>query len=437
MPRRLGASRLGAASSIGTGVGTEAGRRAGPVSQPSPSPEKTPSTTSRGRRRRAGSAPSPRRVARLRRRLPARVAVAAHRRLRRSARARADAAARRAGGAGHPAALAQAGAAAPEVRAAVHVGEVRVDAGAADPTAQLLPIGDVLALPERLLGHAGAGEVLLSPPAARRVERTLRARGAPLAARARRRRPPHRARASPGHASAQIRRERPPARALSRASSAAHRELDLLRDAFDRARRRTGPGRVHRRRRRHRQVAPAGRVPPAPCRRAAPLDRGALRLVRHDTPFLPIIDGLRRDLGIDDRDDEAAPPPRSSARSSGSAPTSPGRCRSSSRPLSLRVGDDTRRALDSASRRSELFRALRALTAARRRAGAARGGRRGPALDRSGVGGVARLPRRRHPDGARSARPLAPHRLQPSVRRPQLPRAHRAGAAVAAATWQR
>src|SRR5262249_33488442 len=60
---------------------------------------------------------------------------------------------------------------APETRAAVHAGEVRFDAHSADPPAHLSPIGAAFSLAERLLGHAGAGEVLVSPAAARRVER--------------------------------------------------------------------------------------------------------------------------------------------------------------------------------------------------------------------------------------------------------------------------
>src|SRR5439155_6809671 len=58
----------------------------------------------------------------------------------------------------------------PELRMGVHVGTVRVDVAAPDPTTQLLPVGDTLALPERLLGHAGAGEILVSPAVVRRIE---------------------------------------------------------------------------------------------------------------------------------------------------------------------------------------------------------------------------------------------------------------------------
>ena len=50
----------------------------------------------------------------------------------------------------------------PAIRMAVHAGTVRVDTAARDPGARLLPVGDALALPERLLGHAGAGEIIVS-----------------------------------------------------------------------------------------------------------------------------------------------------------------------------------------------------------------------------------------------------------------------------------
>ena len=56
----------------------------------------------------------------------------------------------------------------PEVRIAVHLGEVRFAAGA-DGRVLVLPLGDALALPERMLGHAGAADVLVSPRIARQV----------------------------------------------------------------------------------------------------------------------------------------------------------------------------------------------------------------------------------------------------------------------------
>ena len=45
----------------------------------------------------------------------------------------------------------------PTVRLAVHLGAVRVDRQAADPTAQVLAVGETLALPVRLLGQAEPG----------------------------------------------------------------------------------------------------------------------------------------------------------------------------------------------------------------------------------------------------------------------------------------
>ena len=58
----------------------------------------------------------------------------------------------------------------PEVRMAVHLGQVLVDVQASDPTAQLLPLGETLSLPVRLLGHAAPGDILLSPQVGRLVE---------------------------------------------------------------------------------------------------------------------------------------------------------------------------------------------------------------------------------------------------------------------------
>jgi class 3 adenylate cyclase len=70
----------------------------------------------------------------------------------------------------------------PEVRLAVHLGPVLVDIGAADPSMRLPAVGDTLALPMRLLGHASPGDILLSPQAARVVEGAfaLQARELPL-----------------------------------------------------------------------------------------------------------------------------------------------------------------------------------------------------------------------------------------------------------------
>ena len=58
----------------------------------------------------------------------------------------------------------------PEVRMAGHCGQVLVDVQASNPTAQLLPLGEALSLPVRLLGHAAPGDILLSPQVGRLVE---------------------------------------------------------------------------------------------------------------------------------------------------------------------------------------------------------------------------------------------------------------------------
>jgi DNA-binding NtrC family response regulator/predicted ATPase/class 3 adenylate cyclase len=58
----------------------------------------------------------------------------------------------------------------PQVRMAIHVGQVLVDVQAHDPTAWLLPLGETLSLPVRLLGHAAPGDILLSPQVGRLVE---------------------------------------------------------------------------------------------------------------------------------------------------------------------------------------------------------------------------------------------------------------------------
>jgi DNA-binding NtrC family response regulator/predicted ATPase len=57
----------------------------------------------------------------------------------------------------------------PGLRQAMHWGPVLVDRQAREPAQGLLPLGDTLALPVRLLGQAGPGEVVLSPTLARLV----------------------------------------------------------------------------------------------------------------------------------------------------------------------------------------------------------------------------------------------------------------------------
>jgi len=58
----------------------------------------------------------------------------------------------------------------PALRQAVHWGQVLVDGGANNPTARLLPIGEALALPVRLLGQSAPGEIVVSAPVGRLIE---------------------------------------------------------------------------------------------------------------------------------------------------------------------------------------------------------------------------------------------------------------------------
>jgi transcriptional regulator with AAA-type ATPase domain len=57
----------------------------------------------------------------------------------------------------------------PTVRLAVHLGQVLLGSGANDPAVQLLPVGEALALPVRLLGQAAPGEIMVSAPVGRLV----------------------------------------------------------------------------------------------------------------------------------------------------------------------------------------------------------------------------------------------------------------------------
>jgi tetratricopeptide (TPR) repeat protein len=58
----------------------------------------------------------------------------------------------------------------PELRQAVHWGLLVVDVEAAEPTGQVLALGDTLTRPVRLLGHTEPGEILVSPEVAPLVE---------------------------------------------------------------------------------------------------------------------------------------------------------------------------------------------------------------------------------------------------------------------------
>jgi DNA-binding NtrC family response regulator/tetratricopeptide (TPR) repeat protein len=58
----------------------------------------------------------------------------------------------------------------PELRQAVHWGSLVLAVEAADSTRQVLPLGDTLARPVRLLGHTAPGEIVVSPEVAPLVE---------------------------------------------------------------------------------------------------------------------------------------------------------------------------------------------------------------------------------------------------------------------------
>ncbi len=255
-------------------------------------------------------------------------------------------------------AVAQATPPRPDMRAAIHLGEVRIDTAAADPLARLFPIGETFALSERLLGHTGSGEVLVSPPVARRVESAfeLHARGLQLG-------PTPQDRLT-AHAVAR-QQAVPVASRFGDAAATAfigrQHERDLLRDAFSRAQ--SGRGHV---------VFLVGEAGIGKSRLLAELRlhlggtphrwiEGQCASYGATTPFLPIIDGLRRYLGIDDHDDETSATAKVEGELARLGSEVAWTLPYLKQLLSLAVSDASVRALDSASRRSELFRALRAL----------------------------------------------------------------------------
>jgi DNA-binding NtrC family response regulator/tetratricopeptide (TPR) repeat protein len=242
----------------------------------------------------------------------------------------------------------------PEVRQAIHVGSVGVDTHAAEPAESIVPAGDTFALAERLLGHAGVGEVLVSIQAARRIEaacelrpRTLRVGetgrldAATVVGR----------RAQPGSAEA----------VAETTFVGRIRELELLRSAFDSAA--AGEGQV---------ALIVGEPGIGKSRLMAELRH---RLA--DTPhywlegrcasyatmaaFHPVVGCVQQLAGIEDRDDAAGAAAKLAgavdARGPGLAWTLP----FLQQALGLSGADDSVAALDSASRRSEIFRALKAL----------------------------------------------------------------------------
>ena len=312
----------------------------------------------------------------------------------------------------------------PELRIAVHLGAVHVDISAPTAPPRLLPIGDTLALAERLLGHAGSGESWcrrrLRGASSRGAscERATCASGNPHAARVRRRR------AAAGAGGSSGRRSR--AESVRRARAGAHAASRELRER----RRRERAGRLHGRRSRPRQVPAPGGVSPGPGRHAAQLGRGTVRILRYHDGIpadrrRPAADvGHRRPGRRGERGREGRCRHRGARRRSRH-----GRCRScarcsASRREMPRSPRSTRRAGGASLPRHEGDHpAGRGASAARRRGG-------GSALDRSGVRGVPRLHCRRRADDARLARVLAPSRLPASLRRSQLPRPGDAAAAV-------
>src|SRR5262249_46780163 len=245
----------------------------------------------------------------------------------------------------------------PALRMAVHAGAVRVDHAARDVGGGLVPVGDTLALPERLLGHAGAGEILVSPAVAHRVEGWCVLRGRELRI----------GEADTLRAHAVLAR-RPQPGADSPAATGQtrfvgrQRELDLLRGTFDGAA--AGLGQV---------VFLVGEAgvgeagPPAEVSAGVadvPPRRGGGRRGAHGAPtaFLPVIDGLRRLWGIDDQDDEARAGAKVDAAVAALGDDLRWTLPFLRHVLGLAVDDPAAAALDSASRRSETFRALKALT---------------------------------------------------------------------------
>jgi len=238
----------------------------------------------------------------------------------------------------------------PELRMAVHVGAVQIDAAASDPTDRILPVGDTIALAERLLGHAAAGELLASHPTARRIDslcelrpREVRMGSEPVACWT-----------VVGH------RRRGPVDESARFVGR-ERELALLRVSFDGAT--AGSGQV---------VFVVGEAGIGKSRVVAEFRRrlldtphlwieGRCASYGTSTAFLPIVDGLRRFFAIDDRDDESAAGAKLervlAAYGDDLAWTLP----FVRQVLTLPAGDATVARLDSASRRSETFRALKAI----------------------------------------------------------------------------
>jgi tetratricopeptide (TPR) repeat protein len=253
----------------------------------------------------------------------------------------------------------------PELRIAVHAGEVQLDPG--PPALRVLALGDTLTLPERLLGHAGAGEILVSARLARQVPQSCRLERRLL-------------RLGPRPEDEVAAFAVAPARAAAPADTASgdgaspfvgrQRELEMLDEACRSAAQ--GHGQV---------VFVAGEAGIGKSRLLAELrqrlDEGSVLWIEGrctsygaTTPLLPIVDGLRRFVGIDDRDGEPSAGTKIEAAVRGlgddlawTIPFVRSVLSLAGAPVSDHSGAQPREVagLDSASRRSETFRALRAL----------------------------------------------------------------------------
>ena len=242
----------------------------------------------------------------------------------------------------------------PELRMAVHVGALRFAARATGPGSDVLPLGDTIALPERLLGHAGAGEILVSAAVGRRVEATCELRPRDL-----------RFGETDAVRAWLVVGAKPRADASEEPAAARfvgrERELALLRESFDSAA--GGHGLV---------VFLLGEAGIGKSRLLAELRRriaaephlwveGRCASYGSTTAFLPILDGLRRFFAIDDRDDDAgmaAKIERGICALGGDLAWTIPFVR---QMLGVAAGDASVASLDSASRRSETFRAFKAI----------------------------------------------------------------------------
>ena len=247
----------------------------------------------------------------------------------------------------------------PRLRMALHFGEVRVAYGIESRELVVLPVADTMTLPERLQGHAGPGEILVSEPVARRVAHRCR-----LTAREVRLGPLDGDRVT-AHVATPATAPDPIGVPLATTLTpfiGRDGELEQVRHAFSEAR--EGRGQV---------VFVAGEAGIGKSRLLAEL-QGHLAGEPHEwiigrctpygtaTPFLPIAEAVRAYLGIEDRDDDAA-----AAAKVASGLASFGADLAWTIPLvqqllALPVHDPRVAEMDAVNRRSETSRALRELS---------------------------------------------------------------------------